>query len=331
MSRLGNGHRNASSRWKRSPAKGGMHTRCRNVSQKLQDTARQFLDVPSSLESCRGNNTKSCVQIRSRRQPGKVFIVGAGPGDPGLMTVRGLTCLRQAQVVVHDRLVHPALLDEASPAAERINVGKAPGLHPYPQAEINALLIAKAAVEGKIVVRLKGGDPFVFGRGAEECQALAQAGVPYEIVPGVSSAIAVPAYAGIPVTHRAYASSFAVVTGHTCGTGRVEWEQLAGIDTLIVLMGLRNLPEIARQLVLCGRAPHTPVAVIQEGTSAAQVVVQGTLVDIAAKASALEPPATMVVGAVVNLHCQLAWFNPAEAGSVADLATRVSRTFSMRV
>ena len=166
---------------------------------------------------------------------GKVYLVGAGPGDPGLITVRGLTYLRQAQVVVYDRLIHPALLDEASPSAECINVGKAPGRHTVPQVEINALLIAKAG-EGKIVVRLKGGDPFVFGRGGEECRALAEAGVPFEVVPGVSSALAVPAYAGIPVTHRAYASAFTVITGHTCGPDgpRLDWETLSKAETLVV-------------------------------------------------------------------------------------------------
>jgi uroporphyrin-III C-methyltransferase len=243
---------------------------------------------------------------------GKVFIVGAGPGDPGLITVRGLASLRQAQVVVYDRLVHPDLLDEAPPAAERIDVGKASGRHAYSQAAINALLIAKAA-ENKTVVRLKGGDPFVFGRGGEECQALAAAGIPFEVVPGVSSAVAVPAYAGIPVTHRAHASSFAVVTGRTSGPNSINWQPLAGVDTLVVLMGVGNLPEIARQLVACGRAPDTPVAVIRWGTTAAQMVITGSLVDIAAKASALQPPATIIMGEVVTLHRQLTWFDPADA------------------
>jgi uroporphyrin-III C-methyltransferase len=192
-----------------------------------------------------------------------VFIVGAGPGDPGLITVRGLTCLRQAQVVVYDRLVSLRLLDEAPDTAERINVGKVPGRHVWSQAAINALLIDQAS-QGKTVVRLKGGDPFVFGRGGEECQALAAAGIPFSVIPGVSSAIAVPAYAGIPVTHRNYASTFTVVTGHTCGpdTDAVDWRTLAQVETLVILMGLRRLPSIARQLIAHGRAPETPVAVI---------------------------------------------------------------------
>lgn len=249
---------------------------------------------------------------RSHAQEGRVFLVGAGPGDPGLMTVRGLACLRQADVVVHDRLLHPAVLDQAPPTAECIDVGKAPGRHAYPQEAINALLIARAAAR-QTVVRLKGGDPFVFGRGGEECQALAAAGIPFEVVPGVSSALAVPAYAGIPLTHRAYASSFAVITGHPGGAHPVDWPRLAQVDTLVVLMGVSNLPNIVRQLVAYGRAPRTPVAVIRWGTTAAQTVVSGTLVDIAEKAKALRPPATIVIGEVVALRRHLAWFDQAEA------------------
>lgn len=240
---------------------------------------------------------------------GKVYLVGAGPGDPGLITVRGLTYLRQAQVVVYDRLVHPALLDETSAATERIHVGKAAGHHSIPQSEINALLIAKAR-QGHMVVRLKGGDPFVFGRGGEECEALAAAGVPFEVVPGVSSAVAAPAYAGIPVTHRNYASSFTVVTGHACGTKRsgLDWATLAQAETLVIVMGLRRLPVIVDQLLANGRAPDTPVAVVQWGTTAEQVVAQGTLADIVARAAGLTAPATIVVGEVVTLCPDLQWF-----------------------
>jgi uroporphyrin-III C-methyltransferase len=241
---------------------------------------------------------------------GKVYLVGAGPWDPGLITVRGLTYLRQAQVVVYDRLVHPALLEEASPGAERLDVGKVPGRHPVPQAEINALLIARAS-KGSIVVRLKGGDPFVFGRGGEECQALAQAGVPFEVVPGVSSAVAVPAYAGIPVTHRAYASSFTVVTGHTRGSdgSPLHWPHVAQAETLIILMGLRRLPGIVQQLLSHGRSPETPVAVVQWGTTAEQTVAAGTLADIVGKTRGLESPATIIIGQVVALRNQLQWFD----------------------
>ncbi len=249
---------------------------------------------------------------------GKVYLVGAGPGDPGLITVRGLTYLRQAQVVVYDRLIHPALLDEASPSAECINVGKTPGRHTVSQVEINALLIAKAC-EGKIVVRLKGGDPFVFGRGGEECQALAEAGVPFEVVPGVSSALAVPAYAGIPVTHRAYASAFTVITGHTCGPDgpRLDWETLSKAETLVVLMGLRRLPFIVNKLIAHGRPPGTLVAVVQWGTTTEQTVVQGTLADIAEKASGLRSPATIIVGDVVGLRNDLRWFDASSTDPTA--------------
>lgn len=245
-------------------------------------------------------------------QLGHVFIVGAGPGDSGLITVRGLACLRQAQVVVYDRLISPYLLDEAPDTAERIHVGKFPGRHVWSQAAINALLIDQAS-QGKTVVRLKGGDPFVFGRGGEECQALAAAGIPFAVIPGVSSATAVPAYAGIPVTHRNYASTFTVVTGHTCGpdTDAVDWRPLAQMETLVILMGLRRLQSIARQLIAHGRAPETPVAVIYWGSTEEQVVVQGTLADIAEKAHGLASPATIVVGRVVALRQMLDWFDPA--------------------
>lgn len=250
---------------------------------------------------------------------GKVYLVGAGPGDPGLITVRGLTYLRQAQVVVYDRLVHPALLDEVSATAERIDVGKAAGHHTMPQSEINALLIAKAG-EGHIVVRLKGGDPFVFGRGGEECEALAAAAVPFEIVPGVSSTIAVPAYAGIPITHRNYASSFTVVTGHACGSRRsaLDWTILAQAETLVIVMGLGRLAWIVDQLLANGRSPDTPVAVVQWGTTAEQVVAQGSLADIVQRAARLTAPATIIVGEVVTLRRDLQWFD-ASAGDATSL------------
>jgi len=226
---------------------------------------------------------------------GRVYLLGAGPGDPGLMTVRGLEVLRRADVVVYDRLVNPALLDEAPPEALRIFAGKRAGAHCLPQAQINARLI-EHAWRGRVVVRLKGGDPFVFGRGGEEALALADAGVPFEIVPGVSAAVAVPAYAGIPVTHRGLASSFAVVTGHEDpgkdGPG-VDWARLAtSVDTLVLLMGARSLPRIAAELVAHGRAPDTPVALIRWGTTEAQEA---------------------VIGAVVALRERLAWFESLES------------------
>jgi len=244
---------------------------------------------------------------------GSVALVGAGPGDPGLMTVRGLELLRQAQVIVYDRLVDPRLLDEA-PRARRIFAGKASGNHALPQEQITMLLITHAR-RGRRVVRLKGGDPFVFGRGGEEALALARARIPFEVVPGVSSAVAVPAYAGIPVTHRGVASSFTVVTGHGSVSGRessVDWARLAcSADTLVVLMGLEGLPRIARELIAAGRPATTPVALVRWGTTSAQETLTGTLRDIAARAARarLEPPVVIVVGDVVALRDRLQWFH----------------------
>jgi uroporphyrinogen III methyltransferase/synthase len=244
---------------------------------------------------------------------GTVALVGAGPGDPGLMTVRGLDLLRRAQVVVYDRLVDPRLLDEA-PRARRIFAGKASGNHALPQERINALLILHARRGGR-VVRLKGGDPFVFGRGGEEAEALARARIPFEVVPGVSSAVAVPAYAGIPVTHRGVASSFTVVTGHASASGReskVDWARLArSADTLVVLMGMESLPRITRELIAHGRPATTPVALVRWGTTSAQETVTGTLRDITARAARarLEPPVVIVIGDVVALRNRLQWFD----------------------
>ncbi len=243
---------------------------------------------------------------------GTVALVGAGPGDPGLMTVRGLELLRRAHVVVYDRLVDPRLLDEA-PRARRIFAGKASGNHALPQERINALLIMHAR-RGRRVVRLKGGDPFVFGRGGEEAEALAHARIPFEVVPGVSSAVAVPAYAGIPLTHRGVASSFVVVTGHESsgGESRVDWARLArASDTLVVLMGVESLPRITRALIAHGRPAATPVALVRWGTTSAQETVTGTLGDIAARAASarLEPPVVIVIGDVVALRDRLQWFD----------------------
>jgi uroporphyrinogen III methyltransferase/synthase len=248
-------------------------------------------------------------------EPGRVYLVGAGPGDPGLMTVRGLEVLRRARVVVYDRLVDPALLDEAPRGALRVFAGKRAGAHCLPQAQINALLVEQAR-RGRVVVRLKGGDPFVFGRGGEEALALAAAGIPFEIVPGVSAAVAVAAYAGIPVTHRGLASSFAVVTGHEDpgkGAAKVDWAGLAtAVDTLVVLMGTKSLPRIAATLMAHGRPPDTPVALIRWGTTEAQETVVGTLGDIVARAASagLVPPVLAVIGAVVSLRERLGWFGP---------------------
>lgn len=239
-----------------------------------------------------------------------VALVGAGPGDPGLITVRGLDLLRRADVVVYDRLVSPKLLDESRPDARRVFVGKACGAQALPQSEINALLIDEA-LRGYRVVRLKGGDAFVFGRGGEEILALTEAGVPFEVVPGVTSAVAVPAAAGIPLTHRGIASSFAVVTGHrqADGADAIDWPSLArGVDTLVILMGLGHLASIARELIAHGRDPDTPAALIERGTTEAQRTVEATLATLAAAgaAAALEAPVVAVIGRVVSLRDRLA-------------------------
>ena len=240
---------------------------------------------------------------------GTVYLVGAGPGDPGLLTVRGLELLRRTQVVVFDQLVNPLLLEEASAGAMKIFAGKKAGRHCIAQSEINQSLIDHARL-GYEVVRLKGGDPFVFGRGGEEAEALAEAGVPFEIVPGVSSAVAVPAYAGIPLTHRNYSSSFAVVTGHKAQKQPpVEWAKLAAaVDTLVILMGLKNLAQITAELLAHGFAPETSVAVISRGTSVDQETITGTLADIVDKTRSMESPAVIVIGRVVELQQRLDWF-----------------------
>ncbi len=242
----------------------------------------------------------------AHEETGAVYLVGAGPGDPGLITTKGLEILRSADVVVYDRLVAPALVDEAPRTAERVFVGKRPhgGTADRAQHEIDALLVERAR-RGLTVVRLKGGDPFVFGRGAEECEALHVAGVPFHVVPGVTSAIAAPAVAGIPVTHRRLASAFAVVTGHECdGVSNLDWEALARVPTLVVLMGLSALPEITARLLAHGAHPDTPAAAIANGTLPSQRTVVGTLATLAARVreEGLEPPATVVVGEVVRVR-----------------------------
>jgi len=245
---------------------------------------------------------------------GIVYLVGAGPGDPGLLTIRGSECLKQADVVVHDRLANHKLLEYAH-KAETIYVGKQPDHHPIPQAKINTILVEEAK-KGKIVVRLKGGDPFVFGRGGEEAQALLKAGIPFEVVPGVTSAIAVPAYAGIPVTQRGVACSVAFITGHCAGSKPldVNWQALAeGVDTLVFLMGVHSLPLIVTSLVEAGRSPETPVALIEQGTLPEQKVVTGTLSNILEKAAEIKPPAIIIIGEVVKLHATLDWFESSMA------------------
>ncbi len=256
-------------------------------------------------------------------ETGKVILVGAGPGDPDLITIKGVKSLQRADVVVYDRLANPELLDFAPPWAEFIYVGKEPKRHRLSQDDINALLVEKAR-EGKTVVRLKGGDPFVFGRGGEECLVLYQAGIAFEVVPGISSSLAVPAYAGISVTQRHVATSFTVVTGHTASTEDpygADWSDLPRKGTLVILMGVRHLPKITQQLIEDGRSPDTPAATIHWGTTIEQVVVQGTLATIAEEAQGVRPPAITVVGDVVSLREQIDWFKPksVEDSTSADL------------
>ena len=245
---------------------------------------------------------------------GIVYLTGAGPGDYRLLTLRGQEVLGRADVVIYDYLADPRLLEFAPPGAEKIYVGKKAADHTLSQDKIIDLLIAKAK-EGKTVVRLKGGDPFVFGRGGEESRALHDAGLPFEIIPGVTSAIGAPAYAGIPVTDRTAASSFAVVTGHedpTKGHSSIHWDKLAtAVDTLIFLMGVHNLPSITKQLITYGRPASTPAALVRWGTKADQETLVATVGDIAEKAAAchFQAPAVFIVGDVVALRPSMQWFD----------------------
>ncbi|WP_179194779.1 uroporphyrinogen-III C-methyltransferase [Bacillus sp. EAC] len=241
---------------------------------------------------------------------GKVYLVGAGPGDADLITVKGLKCIQNADVILYDRLVNKELLVYAKDSVELIYAGKLPNYHALKQETINAFLV-KYAKKGKNVVRLKGGDPFIFGRGGEEASYLVERGIPFEIVPGITSGIAAPAYAGIPVTHRDFSSSFAFVTGHCKEEDTVKWESLAkGIDTLAIYMGVSNLPYIRHQLLLNGKHQDTPVALIHYGTTEQQKTVICTLKDvltIVEKENILNP-SMIIVGEVVKLHQQLQWF-----------------------
>jgi len=260
-------------------------------------------------------------------KPGLVYLVGAGPGDPGLITRAGADALAVAEVIVYDRLASDSLLALARPDAERVYVGKASSQHTKTQDEINEIL-AHFGAAGKVVCRLKGGDPFVFGRGGEEAAYLRERGIPFVIVPGVTSSIAVPAYAGIPVTDRRCASSFAVITGHEDADkieSTMDWRGIAnGADTLVFLMGLSNLPNITERLIEHGRPPRTPAAVIQQGTTLRQRTVVGTLADIAARAkeAGIKSPAITVVGEVVALREVLNWFETKPLFGKRVLVTR---------
>ncbi len=266
---------------------------------------------------------------------GKVYLVGAGPGDPKLMTLKGKECLESADVIFYDSLINSDILDFAKPSSEKIFVGKK-GEGSFRQEEINAQVIQKA-MEGKTVVRLKGGDPFIFGRGGEEAEALVEEGLPFEVVPGVTSAIAVPAYAGIPLTHRGLSSSVAFITAHEDPSkveSSIDWSKIStGIGTLVFFMGLGNLETIVSQLIRNGRSPETPVALIRWGTRFDQKSVVGTLKDIGRKSkeSQLEPPVLILVGEVIHLREKLNWFEKRPLFGKKILITRSkeqSRDFS---
>lgn len=260
----------------------------------------------------------------SAARPGTVYLVGAGPGDPGLLTLKARDLLATCDVVIYDNLVNPELLRHVPAASERIYVGKVGGGRQTPQEEINRLIV-RHAQERKRVVRLKGGDPFLFGRGGEEAEAILAAGLRFEVVPGISSALAVPAYAGIPLTHRGVSSSVAVLTGALQGTGAPGSDALASAasaDTLVILMGAAHLRQIASDLLAQGRAPSTPAAVIRWGTYEGQQAVTATLQTIAdeAERKALRAPAVIIVGEVVRLRERLKWFEGSlESSSAAEL------------
>lgn len=253
-----------------------------------------------------------------------VYLVGAGPGDPDLITLKGLRCLETADVVVYDYLAPKELLGHAPGGCEMVYVGKKGGERHISQDEINALIVGKAR-EGKTVVRLKGGDPFVFGRGGEEALALAEHGIEFEVVPGVTAGIAAPAYAGIPVTHRGLSSTLAFVTAHEDPAkpeSSVDWKALARMNTVALYMGARNLSQVAAELVAAGKPPSTPVAVIRWGATPSQQTIVGTLGDIAERAKDVAPPVLTIVGHVVDLRRQLNWFETKPLFGRTALVTR---------
>ena len=243
---------------------------------------------------------------------GKVYLVGAGPGDPKLLTVKAAELLKEADVVIYDRLVGEEILNLAPEKAEKIYVGKRTGKHEVPQDKITELIIEKAQSGGKIV-RLKGGDPFVFGRGGEEAEALVEKGIEFEVVPGISSSVAAPMYAGIPLTHREYAASVAIITGHRAGDAEkpVNWAKIAeSVDTMVILMGVESLDGIANKMLEGGVSPNKPVAIIESGTYPQQRTLIGMLGNIVKEAEKkqIKPPAVIVIGEVANLGRKLAWF-----------------------
>jgi len=247
---------------------------------------------------------------------GKVYLVGAGPGDPKLLTLRAAELLNKADIVIYDRLVGKSILKLAPKTARKIYVGKRSGKHELTQDKINELLI-NCASEGHIIVRLKGGDPFLFGRGGEEAETLAEKNVDFELVPGVTSAVATPEYAGIPLTHRDYASSVGIVTGHRAGNSgkAVNWSKLAAaVDTIVILMGMESLEAIVKKLTEGGLDPKKPVAIVEQGTTKLQRSFIGTLKTITdlAKKNDVKPPAVVIIGEVAELGRKLAWFKKAK-------------------
>ncbi|MGD1075903.1 MAG: uroporphyrinogen-III C-methyltransferase [Thermodesulfovibrionales bacterium] len=262
---------------------------------------------------------------------GKVYLVGAGPGDIGLLTVKGMKCLQRAEVVIYDLHLNAQILNYINHAAEFIYAGKRGGHHAMTQEEINAALVAKAR-EGKIICRLKGGDPFVFGRGGEEAEILAENGIAFEVVPGVSSSVAAPAYAGIPLTHRLYSSSFAVIPGYEDTTkeeSAIDWAKLAtGVGTLVILMAVKNLDMLVRKLIENGRGPETPVAVVRWGTRPDQETIVSTLENITSevKDKEIKPPAVVVIGEVVKLREKLKWYEHKPMFGQRILVTREHAT-----
>ena len=246
---------------------------------------------------------------QSEQQGGEIVLVGAGPGDAGLLTLKGLQQIQQAEVVLYDQLVSPEVLNLIRRDAERISVGKRAGAHSVPQHEINELLVEHARA-GKRVVRLKGGDPFMFGRGAEELEVAKAAGIPFSVVPGITAAAGATAYAGIPLTHRDHAQSAVFITGHCQKDGQeADWPALAASNqTLVIYMGLISSPVIQEKLLAHGRAPQTPVALIERGTQPSQRVIRGTLDQLPELAIGVESPALIMVGSVVTLADKLAWF-----------------------
>ncbi|HLN44924.1 MAG TPA: uroporphyrinogen-III C-methyltransferase [Candidatus Sulfotelmatobacter sp.] len=243
---------------------------------------------------------------------GKVYLVGAGPGNPKLLTLRAAELLEKADIVIYDRLVGPSILKLAPKTARKIYVGKCSGKHEIPQDKINELIV-NAANEGKVIVRLKGGDPFLFGRGGEEAEILVKNRIAFEMVPGVTSAIATPEYAGIPLTHRDYASAVAIVTGHRAGDAgkAIKWDKLSSaVDTIVVLMGIESLEGIVKRLIDGGLDPNKPVAIVEQGTTKSQRTIIGklnTIVEEATKSN-VKPPAVIIVGEVAELGRKLAWF-----------------------